>query len=154
MYTYLMAINCENHMNDRLTSPIDRVIQRPHCTVVSWWRHQMEAFPRYWPFVRGIHRWPVNSPHKGQWRGTLMLSLICAWINGWVNNRDAGDLRRRVTHCDVIVMYNIPTGEAAPIRVYIVSGLRVECNNFQPALHRQELVLPFRDSFYTRSMLS
>ena len=21
--------------------------------------------PRYWPFVRGIHRWPVNSPHKG-----------------------------------------------------------------------------------------
>ena len=22
--------------------------------------------PRYWPFVRGIHRSPVNSPHKGQ----------------------------------------------------------------------------------------
>ena len=21
--------------------------------------------PHYWPFVRGIHRWPVNSPHKG-----------------------------------------------------------------------------------------
>ena len=30
------------------------------------WRHQMETFPRYWPFVRGIHRSPVNSPHKGQ----------------------------------------------------------------------------------------
>ena len=29
------------------------------------WKH----FPRYWLFVRGIHRWPVNSPHKGQWRG-------------------------------------------------------------------------------------
>ena len=28
-------------------------------------------FPRYWPFVRGIHRSPVNSPHKGQWRGAL-----------------------------------------------------------------------------------
>ena len=38
------------------------------------WKH----FPRYWPFVRGIHRWPVNSPHKGQWRGALILSLICA----------------------------------------------------------------------------
>ena len=40
----------------------------------------------------GIHRSPVNSPHKGQWRGTLMFSLICAWINAWVNNREAGDL--------------------------------------------------------------
>ena len=29
---------------------------------------------------------PVNSPHKGQWRGALMFSLICVWINGWVNN--------------------------------------------------------------------
>ena len=38
----------------------------------TWWRHQMETFPRYWPFVRGIQRWPVNSPHKGQWRGALM----------------------------------------------------------------------------------
>ena len=44
----------------------------------TWWRHQMETFPRYWPFVRGIHRSPVNSPHKGQWRGALMFSVICA----------------------------------------------------------------------------
>ena len=51
------------------------------------WKH----FPRNWPFVRGIHRLPMNSPHKGQWRGALMLSLICAWINGWVNNGEAGD---------------------------------------------------------------
>ena len=60
-------------------------------------------FPRYWPFVRGIHRSPVNSPHKGQWRGTLIFSLICTWTNGWVNNRDAGDLRRHRTLYDVIV---------------------------------------------------
>ena len=64
------------------------------------WKH----FPRYWPFVRGIHRSPVNSPYKGQWRGVLMFSLICVWINGWVNNREAGDLRRYRTHYDVIVM--------------------------------------------------
>ena len=38
------------------------------------WKH----FPRYWPPVRGIHRSPVNSPHKGQWRGALKFSLICA----------------------------------------------------------------------------
>ena len=68
--------------------------------MVQWWRHQMDDvikwkhFPRYWPFVRGIHRSQVNSPHKGQWRGSLMFSLICTWINGWVNHREAGDLRR------------------------------------------------------------
>ena len=32
----------------------------------------MKHFPRYWPFVLGIHQSPVNSPHKGQWRGALM----------------------------------------------------------------------------------
>ena len=64
------------------------------------WKH----FPRYWPFVRGIHRSPVNTPHKGQWRGALMFSLICARINGWVNYREAGDLRRYRAHYDVIVM--------------------------------------------------
>ena len=61
-------------------------------------------FPRYWPFVRGIHRSPVNSPHKGQCRGPLMFTLICARINGWVNNREAGYLRRNRAHYDVIVM--------------------------------------------------
>ena len=66
------------------------------------WKH----FPRYWPFVRGIHRSTVNSPHKGQWRGGLMFSLTCVWINGWVNNREAGDLRRYHVHCDVVVMKN------------------------------------------------
>ena len=55
-------------------------------------------------FWRGIHRWPVNSPHKGQGHRILMFSLICAWINGWVNNREAGDLRRHPAHCDVTVM--------------------------------------------------
>ena len=67
---------------------------------VMKWRH----FPRYWPFVRGIHRSPLNSPHKSQWRGALMFSLICAWINRWVNNSEAGDLRRYCAHYDVIVM--------------------------------------------------
>ena len=70
----------------------------------SLWRHQMETFPRYRPFVRGVHRSPVNSPHKGQWRGAWMFSLIYAWINGSVNNREAGDLRRHRAHYGVIVM--------------------------------------------------
>ena len=61
--------------------------------------------PRYWPFVWGIHRSPGNSPHKGRWRGALLFTLICAWPNGWVNNQDADDLRRRRAHYDVIVMW-------------------------------------------------
>ena len=46
-----------------------------HDDVIKW-----KHFPRHWPFVRGIHRSPVNSPHKGQWRGAVTFSLICAWI--------------------------------------------------------------------------
>ena len=72
--------------------------------ILTWWRHQMETFPRYWPFVRGIHRPSVNSPHKGQWRGALMFSFICARINGWANNGDAGDWRHHRTHYDVTVI--------------------------------------------------
>ena len=72
-----------------------------------WWRHQMETFSALLYLCAGIHRSPVNSPHIGQWRGALMLSLICAWVNAWVNNRETGDLRRHRAHYDVIVMKKI-----------------------------------------------
>ena len=70
-----------------------------HDDVIKW-----KHFARYWSFVRGIHRSPVNSPHKGQWCGALMFCLISAWMMGWVNNHEAGDLRRHRDHYDVIVM--------------------------------------------------
>ena len=70
-----------------------------HDDVIKW-----KHLPRHWPFVLGIVRSPINSPHKGQWRGALKFSFICARINGWVNNREAGDLRRHRAHYDVIVM--------------------------------------------------
>ena len=57
--------------------------------------------------MRGIHRSSVNSPRTGQWRGALMFSLImliCDRINGWVNNREAGDWRRHFAHYDVTIM--------------------------------------------------
>ena len=76
-----------------------RSICHEHADVIKW-----KHFPRYWPFVWGIHRLLVNSPHKGQWRGALMFSRICAWINGWVNIREAGNLRRHRAHCYVTVM--------------------------------------------------
>ena len=52
----------------------------------------------------GIHRSPVDSHHKGQWRGASMFSLISAWTNGWENNRNTGDLRRHRAHDDITVM--------------------------------------------------
>ena len=64
---------------------------------LTWWRHQMETFSA----LLAIY---VNSPHKGQWRGALMFSLIYVWINGWENNREAGDLRCYHAHYDIIVM--------------------------------------------------
>ena len=79
-----------------------------HDDVIKW-----KTFLRYCPYVRGIHRSPVNFPHKGQWRGALMFSLICTWINAWVNNREAGDSRWHHAHYDVVVMISGPNAEVA-----------------------------------------
>ena len=83
---------------------------------IMWWRHQMETFSALLAFVRRIDRSPVNSPHKGQWRGKcfrLMTSswhmhkTICARINAWVNNRKAGDFTRHRAHYYVIFICNL-----------------------------------------------
>ena len=73
--------------------------------LLPWWRHQMETFSVSLVLCAG------NSPVTGEFpaqrpvtRSFLMFSLICAWINSWENNREAGDLRRHRVHYDVIVM--------------------------------------------------
>ena len=86
-------------LNGKVVRIPGHFLRNLHDDVIKW-----KHFPRNWPFVRGIHRSPVNSPHKGQWRGALVFSLVCVRINGWVNNREAGDLRRYRTHYDVTVM--------------------------------------------------
>ena len=65
---------------------------------------KLKHFPRYWPFVWGIHRSRVSSPHKGQRHGALMFSLTCALIDGWENIREAGDLTHHRAHYDDFVM--------------------------------------------------
>ena len=68
-----------------------------HDDVIKW-----KHFPRYWAFGWGIHRSPVNSPHKGQWRGALMFPLICALSKqswGWWFETLSGPLW---CHCNVI----------------------------------------------------
>ena len=99
---HILMVNCGllpymNYTHDGCTAMLENF----HDDVIKW-----KHFPRYWPFVRGIHRSPLNSPHKCQWRGALMFSLICAWINGWVNNLEACDLGCHRAHYDVTVMLN------------------------------------------------
>ena len=75
----------------------------------SWWRHQMETF----------------SALLAIWRGALMFSLICAWLNGWVNNGEAGDLRRCRAHYDVTVIWTTEhsRGHKKPRKRYITRNL-------------------------------
>ena len=83
------------------------------CGNPEWWLFQYKDMMKWangsifrvtGPLCRGIHRSPVNSPHKGQWHGALMFSLTCTWINGWVNNHEASNLRRHHVHYDITVM--------------------------------------------------
>ena len=87
------------------------IVPAAHDDVIKW-----KHFPRHWPFVRGIHRSPVNSPHKGQWRGALMFSLICAWTNSWANTGDVGDLRRHRAHYDVIVVAGVNSNNSQALQ--------------------------------------
>ena len=70
-----------------------------HEDVIKW-----KHFLHYWPFVRGIHQSPVDSPHKGQWHGALVFSLTSTWTNGLANTQDTGDSKHHRAHYDVIVM--------------------------------------------------
>ena len=99
---YPLLVRCTEKPPARLilrTQNVNIVVWCVHDDVINW-----KHFPCYWPFVRGINRSPVNSPHKGQWREALMFLLSTPWINGWVNNRKAGDLGRHRAHYDVTIM--------------------------------------------------
>ena len=87
----VMAVSFVSHRGQQLSCSHDDVIKCKH-------------FPRYWPFVQGIpgHQWIPRT--KGQRRRALMFYLFCAWINGGINNREAGDLRCHRTHHGVTVM--------------------------------------------------
>ena len=94
LYFLYLRYNCKCTVN----------CKQVHCGGIhsSWWRHF--HFPRYWPFVRGTHRSPVDSLNNCQWSGALMFSSICAWTKRWANNRVASGLRRHRAHDEVPVM--------------------------------------------------
>ena len=100
-------------------------------TVWSWWRHQMETFSTLLAICAGNSPVPGEFPDKSQWRGALVFSLICVWINGWVNNGEAGDLRLYRAHYDVTVMWKPPV------------TMGQQCVNTDVPLLRQNEVLEF-----------
>ena len=105
---YLASVSYQQQIPTRMKTHLrETTWSQPFVGITHWsvfhrclhvaWRIMMTSsngniFPRYWPFVSGIHRSPVDSLHKGQWGEALMLSLICAWTIGRASNRDAGDL--------------------------------------------------------------
>ena len=95
---------------DRISDPI--------VLYISWWPHQVETFSALLAICVGNS--PVTSefPTQRQWCGALIFSLICAWMNGWVNTREAGDLKRHHAHNDVTIMITFGFLDA-PFRVSI-----------------------------------
>ena len=79
--------------------------------LVTWWRHQMETFSALLAHCEG------NSQVTGEFFSQRPVTrsfdafFICTWTNGWVNNRDAGDLRRYRAHYDVTVIRRICNAE-------------------------------------------
>ena len=45
---------------------------------LAWWRHQMKTLSALLVLCAGNSPVTTEFPHKGQWRGALMFSLICA----------------------------------------------------------------------------
>ena len=71
----------------------------------AWWRHLIETFSALLAICAGeftSHRWSPRT--KASDAQLWCCYLICAWINGLVNNHEAGDLRRHSSHYDVTVM--------------------------------------------------
>ena len=86
---------------------VTRTVIPAICDLSPWWRHQMETFSALLAFCAGNSPVPGEFPAQRPVRGALMFSLIYARINGWVNNREAGDLRRYRAHYDVIAMPSV-----------------------------------------------
>ena len=112
----------------------------------TWWRHQMETFSTL--LALSVGNSPVTAQRYGLWRGALMFSMICTWINGWVNNREAGDLIRHRAHYDVTAM------NSAHI---LASARALSVYNMMLKMRSHLLVFrifpPVRNSYFTRPEL-
>ena len=75
-----------------------------HSGPSTQWRHQKETFSALLAFCAENSPVACEFPLQRPVTRSYDVSLICTWRNGWVSNRDAGDLRRHRAYCDVTVM--------------------------------------------------
>ena len=73
----------------------------------SWWRYQMETFSALLALCAGNSPVPDEFPAQRPVTWSFHNSFICAWMNDWVNYREASNLRRHRAHYDVTVMFHL-----------------------------------------------
>ena len=89
---------------------VDSVLEtgaETHVIVITWWRHQREAFSELLALCAGNSPVPGEFPVQRPVTRSFDVFFDLRRINGWVNNREAGDLRRHHTHYDVFVMLGL-----------------------------------------------
>ena len=69
--------------------------------MMAYWRGK--CFSHYWPFVKGIHRSPVDSPHKGPIMRGFGASFVVS-VNMSVSKEFCCRFKTHWHLCDVIVM--------------------------------------------------
>ena len=77
-WEYCKRYECKDRTT--FTTPLPRV-----CT--GGWGARWRQDLYYWPFVRGIHRLPVDSLTKDQKRGDLVIYFMLVWTSWWTNTR-------------------------------------------------------------------
>ena len=88
---------------------IDVIVMLIGWNSAPWWRHQMEPFSLLLAICAGNSPVTNEFSFKRPVTRSFDVSLMCARINGWVNNCEAGDLRRHHIHYVVTVMSNLKT---------------------------------------------
>ena len=113
----------------RRMHPLPQGLVSIHDDVIKW-----KHFPRYWPFVRGIDRsrW---IPRTKASDAELWFFFICARINDWVNNREAGYLRRHRGHYDVNVMF-MAVWVRVPRVTCVVVNIAESCKVYQTKIDK------------------
>ena len=130
----LVRYRCQAPTTISRTDNFDKAF---HGDVIKW-----KHFPRHWLLVRGIHRWPVNSPHRGQWHGALMFSLICERLSkqswGWWFETPSHSLWRH---------YNVYPGlevtEARQCTFTFIIRSKVPCDGIRLDWYRRHIVRPW-----------
>ena len=99
-----------------------------HDDVIKW-----KNFPHYWPFCMGNSLVTSEFPAQRPVTQSFDVFFICAWMNSWVNNREAGDLRCHHAHYDITVMIVLYFGHS--ILIYhdqdYVDSINIDSLSFQ-----------------------